>query len=107
MTLLIGVPSMQREATLEERDDLIYEMRKRYPDRTEAECFDMLSAMTSTDRYRMLIGRFDDDAGDPGSDYDGLDAMEFSQSDNLGPIEPPPAVAPIMSSRPRKPWYDR
>jgi hypothetical protein len=57
MTLLIGVPSMQREATLEEREDLIYIMRKRHPDRTEADCYDMLQEMSSAQRYEMLIGR--------------------------------------------------
>jgi hypothetical protein len=32
----------------------------------------MLQAMSSTDRYRMLIGRYNDEISDPGSDYDGM-----------------------------------
>jgi hypothetical protein len=102
--LLVGLPSCQRVASLNEVADLVYQMKKRFPDRTDAECFDMLSEMSSTDRWKLLTGRYDDPVSDPSSDYEGYDPLQPG-CDNWGPIEPP-AAAPMMSSRPRKPWYD-
>lgn len=62
--LLIGFPSMQVEASREQRTELIHLMGKRYPDKSEAERFELLQAMSSLDRYRMLLDRDDRSSGD-------------------------------------------
>jgi hypothetical protein len=107
MALLIGFPSNQWEATREERDDLIYLMRKRHPDQSEAQCYDALCAMTCTDRWRLLHGRYDD-VGDAGADYDGYGGYDSPQSDSdcWGPVSPPPAAAPTVRPRGPRRWYD-
>jgi hypothetical protein len=69
-------------------------MRTGYPDKTEAQCFEMLGAMSSADRYRILLGTYGcDDISDPGADHESYDPlrMEFGQGgvDNWGaPLSP-------------------
>lgn len=52
--MLIGFPSLQFEASREQRTELIHLMAKRHPGKTEAERFELLQAMSSSERYRLF-----------------------------------------------------